>query len=431
MRSTDLPQRQEHEPNGAASVKNNNLKSTPHATARKPQLKALTGLRFLAAMQVLVLHNGFYFSDNVVRPAQPLLVAAPAWIQNIAASGGVGVSLFFVLSGFILTYNYFDELVAGKIDRRSFWVARLARIYPVYFFSLLFAYPIFLREALAHHDSMSQAGIVLGVGTTAAVTLLQSWLPQTAMLLNPPGWSLSVEAFFYLMFPFLILWLVRLSFKRLLTVGLFIWLLSMSVSLLYVVVDPDGMGSGSAATDAFWMNVLKFGPMVRFPEFVIGMVVGKVFLAQRGNENSMGGVFSVLASIIIITALGFSSSLPYPLIHNSLLAPVFALLIYGLASNRGMIASFLSLPSLVLLGEASYALYLTHLPLSRYMNKLAKTFGVDGFTSVSFFIVYSIVAVLLSIAILKLIEDPARRAIRKLFAGSSERPSLVVPQKST
>lgn len=398
---------------------------------RKPQLKALTGLRFLAAMQVLVLHNGFFFSDNVVRPAQPFLVAAPIWIRNIAASGGVGVGLFFVLSGFILSYNYFDELVDGRINRRSFWVARLARIYPVYIFSLLFAYPIFLREALVHQSSLRDAGIVLGYGTAAAVTLLQSWLPQTAMLLNPPGWSLSVEAFFYVMFPFLVMKLVRLPFSKLAMVGFLCWVVSISCSLVYIVANPDGMGSGSAATDAFWMNLLKFSPLIRFPEFVIGMVVGKIYLAKGKALEGKGGIISVIAATIIVVLLGLSSSIPYPLIHNGLLAPAFAALIYGLASNRGFLASILSLPIFVLLGEASYALYLTHLPLSRYMNKLVKMYGIDGFTSVPFFVVYSVTAVLVSIVVLKLIEDPARRAIRRLFGRVSERSPRVILQKSS
>ena len=413
------------------------LKTTPQKSGgserpgRKPQLKALTGLRFLAAMQVLVLHNGFFFSDNVVRPAQPFLVAAPLWIQNIAASGGVGVGLFFVLSGFILSYNYFDELVDGRIDRRSFWVARLARIYPVYIFSLLFAYPIFLREALVHQNSLRDAGILLGYGTAAAVTLLQSWLPQTAMLLNPPGWSLSVEAFFYVMFPFLVVRLVRLPLRKLAVVGVLCWVASISFSLVYIVANPDGMGSGSAATDAFWMNLLKFNPLIRFPEFVIGMVVGRIYLATGKAIEAKGGIISITASVIIVTLLALSSTIPYPLIHNSLLAPAFAALIFGLASNRGFLASFLSLRVLVLLGEASYALYLTHLPLSRYMNKLVKMYGIDGFTSVSFFIIYTVTAIIVSIVVLKVIEDPARRAIRRLFGRVANRTPQVILQKSS
>ncbi|HCV42065.1 MAG TPA: acyltransferase [Bacteroidetes bacterium] len=390
----------------------------PIVKNRKPQLKALTGLRFLAAMQVLILHNGFYFTNNLVRPAQPFLAAAPVWVQNIAACGGIGVSLFFVLSGFILSYNYFDDLTEGRIDRKAFWIARLARVYPVYLVSLLFAFPLFVRETVLLGNPNGAIGTVLGVGTTAAVTLLQSWLPQTASLLNPPGWSLSVEAFFYLMFPFVVPLFLRLSFKRLMLVGLALWFLSIAVSLLYILLDPDGTGSGSAATMAFWLDLLKFNPLARFPEFVIGMVVGRAFLLRRDGGNPAGGLLSACAAVGILAVFGVSSMLPFALLHNSLLAPLFAMLIYGLAQSRGLIASFLSLPALVLLGEASYALYLTHLPLSRYGNWLAKKFGIDGFTSFPFFIIYTIAAILLSIVILKFVEDPSRRAIRKWLAGT-------------
>src|SRR5438105_5116432 len=90
--------------------------------ASRPRLPALTSLRFFAAFHVFIFH------------VQAIVaVFGPAWYQRLASIGYVGVSFFFVLSGFILVYTY-----EGKpIMARDFWRARFARVYPAYAFALL------------------------------------------------------------------------------------------------------------------------------------------------------------------------------------------------------------------------------------------------------------------------------------------------------
>src|SRR6476661_1182191 len=97
-------------------------------------LPALTGVRFFAAFYVVLFHFTLWY-----------FAAAPQWVRNIVSSGYVGVDLFFVLSGFVLTYTY---LVPGAshVPRREFWVARIARIYPMYLVALALALPITLHS---------------------------------------------------------------------------------------------------------------------------------------------------------------------------------------------------------------------------------------------------------------------------------------------
>src|SRR6185437_10634847 len=90
---------------------------------------------FFAAMQVVVFHFAQIRVEN-----------APLPIRNLVASGYTGVSLFFVLSGFILAYNYLDKDLSWRGGARFFLIARFARIYPVYALGLLVSIPFFLKD---------------------------------------------------------------------------------------------------------------------------------------------------------------------------------------------------------------------------------------------------------------------------------------------
>ena len=111
-----------------------------------------------------------------------------------AGIGYVGVSFFFVLSGFILVYTY-----AGRnIVLRDFWQTRFARIYPAYLFALLLTSPFWIIGALKMHVPFFAFGERHFALTSALVVLLlQSWVPGAALSWNSVSWSLSVEAFFY------------------------------------------------------------------------------------------------------------------------------------------------------------------------------------------------------------------------------------------
>jgi peptidoglycan/LPS O-acetylase OafA/YrhL len=193
--------------------------------AAHPRLPALTSLRFFAAFHVVIFH------------LQAMkIVQGPAWYEKLASVGYVGVSFFFVLSGFILVYTY-----AGRtLSLKDFWRARFARIYPAYAFSLLFTAPWFFIAVLKFDIpffAWPKAHLKLAAGLV--VTLLQAWVPPAALTWNPVAWSLSVEAFFYLLFPFLLLLLIRRSLPQLLLIAAAAWLASLTFSTTYVVLNPD------------------------------------------------------------------------------------------------------------------------------------------------------------------------------------------------
>ena len=160
----------------------------------RSQLPALTSVRFLAAVWVALFHA------QVMR-----VFCGPVWLQLIGFVGYMGVSFFFVLSGFILVYTYSDRVVG----LREFWQMRFARIYPALFFSLLLMAPSFFYVCLR----MDVPKIVpewvwpaahLKLSAITVLTMVQTWIPQNSLAWHMPTWSLSNEAFFYFLFPFLL-----------------------------------------------------------------------------------------------------------------------------------------------------------------------------------------------------------------------------------
>jgi peptidoglycan/LPS O-acetylase OafA/YrhL len=381
--------------------------------AAKPALPALTGLRFVAAAIVVAYH---------ARAIVPAFRAEP-YLTGFGA-GYTGVSLFFVLSGFVLAYNYLTPDGSRVTNVRDFLVARFARVYPVYLVGIAFAAPLFLRD-LQKEGGMPVILRDAPKMTAATVALLQAWIPPYSCRLNCPGWSLSAEAFFYVLFPLIGVWLSRRSRRGLLTLATLCWVLACAFAALYILRDPDAVGTATAATDRFWIKLLKFNPLVRLPEFVIGVATGVLFLRAPGLLGRRAGALSVFA--LAVTAVLFAShqSLPYPLMHNGLLSLLFALLIFSLATGDGPIARLLSTKPLHVLGEASYALYLLHVAMLVYTIKALSLFGMTMDRTPALILLYLVLAQLLAIGVLRWIEEPARKAIRRRF----QKQRAVVPEQ--
>jgi peptidoglycan/LPS O-acetylase OafA/YrhL len=318
----------------------------PASTTALPKLKALTALRFFAALHVVVFHMRI----------TGMLPAGPWWYENFAAVGYIGVNLFFVLSGFILVYTY----AGASVTPLRFWRARFARIYPAYALSLLLSAPFFFF-AVHHLDIpfLVWSKQHLAAACLLTLTLLQSWFPQAALTWNAVCWSLSVEAFFYLMFPILLIWTRGFAARKLFwCIGC--WsLVSLSFSVLYIVLHPDGVDKiNSGETTLLWKNILSFNPLVRLPEFLVGVFAGRLFLAAK-NTRKLATPLVLVGVAIVLTLVLVADRIPRPMISAGILSPAFAAIIYGLAL-RPRWAAFLETGVLVLLGDASYSLYLLH-----------------------------------------------------------------------
>ena len=332
------------------------------------------------------------------------------------------------LSGFILTYTYIQPDDSLRGDRISFWRARFARVYPVYLFALLVSAPLFGKRLLSTAlTPFETSGTVFGALLTPL--LLQAWWPPAACEWNCAGWSLSVETLFYAIFPILGVWIAHRVLTRGVARAAVIWMLSLAFPILYIVFAPDGAEHVTEGAKFFWLSGLKYNPLVHVGEFVAGIACGLIFLrrAATGKMQPVPG-WSVGSVTVLVCAIVASGLVPYPLLHSGVLAPLFAFVIYGLAS-RDVTERSTGLRSAVMvrLGECSYALYLLHPSIIEYCSIAARHMGLGGDIVYIVFTMSFVISILASTVVFDRVEEPARRWLRARTAGTARIPQPVPP----
>jgi peptidoglycan/LPS O-acetylase OafA/YrhL len=373
------------------------VSAPPAPPGKKPKLPALTGLRAFAACNIVF----FHFSN-------------PAWFGPFAPivnNGFTSVSFFILLSGFILAYNYSERGQRGELRARDFYVARLSRLYPVYLFALLLSLGMLMQEYHAWDREHFVAGTVL------TPLLLQGWSAKLATFWNTPAWTMSTEGFFYILFPLLIRWKRPQSLKWVVALLVGLWAAGMVCPALYVHFNPDGDPHPGRYTSGYWMRALKFTPPPHLPSFLFGMV-----LADLHNRIHPANWVRLLLGAVgvggIYAVLYFGDSLPYAMLHDGLLMPLFGLAILGLAGEN-LVAKFFSFLPFVLVGESSYCLYLIHFNLWNLIHQsgmLEKT----GLIRLDPWFSY-VLLILGAMMTMWWIERPGQRWIRGLRLGTPPR----------
>lgn len=360
---------------------------------RKSRLPALSGLRIFAALNLVFFHFG--------NPKDF------GWLAPVVDNGYTSVSFFLLLSGFILAYNYSDRAARGEMRVRDFWLARFSRLYPVYLFSLVVSLSMLVAEFHAHTAPVFFTGIAL------TLVLLQGWSPSLSTFWNTPAWTMSTEAFFYLLFPLVIRWKLPRKLYGLLALMLGFWLLGMLCPALYTWLHPDGDLHPGRYSDGWWIRALKFTPPPHLPSFLFG-----VALADLNKRFAIASPWRLLLGLTGIGSVYFvlahGDRFPYVFLHDGLMMPLFGLAILGLAGKNMLSRIFGFLP-FVLLGEASYCLYLLHFNLWTLIHDtglLQKTGLIRLDPWFSYFLLLG--AALLT---MKLVEKPGQRLIRGLLRG--------------
>jgi peptidoglycan/LPS O-acetylase OafA/YrhL len=353
--------------------------------AHRRSLKPLTGLRFFAAFYVVVFHT---------RTGQNLHDHGHYAIGNFFLSGYLAVPLFFLLSGFILAYTYEGQIERAG-DHRRFWEARFARIWPVYAVSLLMmaSVPGFKLPSLGK--------------TIAAVCMVQSWNPFDLIMagaLNPVCWTLSVEAVFYILFPWLQTWIEERSTRTQLG--------TIAAMLLLCVAINSGSRTLWYDAQGFWRYVPL--PIPHIPEFITGVGLGNYFLRRlsRGNRAFVFGSLPLwtYGSVAVTVALLCVHANRF----TSLIVLAFAALLFGLAAEDTLLARFLSTKTMLLGGGISYSIYLAQIPVKFWIQYITERLHL-GSESIRFAIT-TVVLTLVSLILFKAVEDPARKLLRGVFA---------------
>jgi peptidoglycan/LPS O-acetylase OafA/YrhL len=342
------------------------------------RLPSLTGLRFAAAFGVF----GYHFAPHLAGDAHTVL-------GEVFARANSGVSFFFILSGVVLTWS------RGPGDTpRRFYQRRFARIYPDY----LAAWVLTLL-GLAYQGRMFDfpAGGL-------SLLLIQSWVPRFNIFLgwNGVSWTLSCEAFFYLVFPFIVGKVERL--RRPLVLVPFLCLPTLLLGAIGLVRYPH-----SQPVTLIWLQSIL--PPVRLCEFVVGIVLAVELRRGTLPKVPLWAAGVALAGIYALFSWGPLYWLVVPVF-----IPFLALVIVAAAQrDMGGRSTTWSWRPLVLLGERSYAFYLLHQLIIRvwagadhHRTSQISSVGVG----LLWFVVVLAVAVAAASALFKVVEVPLERRLR-------------------
>jgi peptidoglycan/LPS O-acetylase OafA/YrhL len=363
-------------------------------------LPALTSLRFFAALLVLL----FHFPPT-----------GSHW-DVIAGQGHVGVAIFFVLSGFLITARYAEALARGEVGLSDYFIRRAARIVPLY-------YAVFILSQLVSSGGVSFASRV------PEWTLSQGLFGESVHdLVVPTSWSLTVEECFYALAP-LLFWALAAARRRARPV------LSAAAVLLACTAAFLGLGAG------LWTLLDGRGPgflrspqqllvhtlFGRFQEFAVGMLAALVWRAWGEPPRPVVAALATVAagSTIVAAQWGMhqAGGQTGPLWATVWawgwpLAFAAAGLIVSLAFPTNPLARVLGFEPLVYLGKVSYALYLVQLtPLGRglFYRIIPRQDGARALL----LLYLGLIAV--SVVLYELVEEPARRWVLRWWAGPERR----------
>jgi peptidoglycan/LPS O-acetylase OafA/YrhL len=290
---------------------------------RTGEIRPLTALRFFAALWVLLYH---------VHTRWPLVGPGP--LDRLLRGGTLGVSLFFVLSGFVLTHRY-----VNRGEREKGWVTgylrrRIARIYPLYLVGLILVLPFLWLPALGPRPGDTLAAIV------ANLLLVQAWIPHLAVFwYGSLAWSVGAEAFFYVMFPVMARKLHWASPRDLR------WVLALAI-----------LGSGLVDVS----QGITFGyvlPVLRLSEFVAGCLAARL-VAKGWHPRHWTGPAAALSVAGYLAVLGPWLGEAFP--DGLIVVPAFLILVSWLCRPH-RVARALSSAWLVSLGRSSYAFFILQL----------------------------------------------------------------------
>jgi peptidoglycan/LPS O-acetylase OafA/YrhL len=387
-------------------------RSRPSVAVQKlGDLPPLTGLRFFAAFFVFVGH---------ATPMMLKFTPSPQFVINVTSCLiEVGMELFFVLSGFVIHYNYAD---VGRHPHSQnlarFYIARFARIYPLYVLFLA------LQHVL-HGGDLRATAFFLGM-TQSWVFVLLGGVPLLGHLSAAHTWSISTEWFFYCLYP-VVAWLIAMTRHRL-TAALLLVVLALLGLILVVFLFSHNQEINAFAQAvwgppgvAFWGWLLAISPVGRLPPFLIGVATAHIFMTRYGrpvseSERRLGIVLLTLALACAISMCGAQSV-------GSRYVSSFALFVYSLsiaviifccARYPSLFSRILSAPLLIACGDASYSIYMFHLSVlevTKVPDALPWTWHNIFYVGFHF-AAAALITIVFSIVMYRAFEAPARVATR-------------------
>ena len=356
------------------------------------EIKTLTGLRGFAAIWVVLLH--FQHAEHITA------LDFGAFVSR----GYLAVDAFFLLSGLILAHVYSPFFDNGQrwtwTAHRRFLFARFARVYPMHLLMLLAFFALVGVAALVGR-SLNNPLPYTFKGAYESLLLLHGLGFSDGLVWNDPSWSVSAEAFAYIVLFWPCMWLVRrVPGAAVLALVLVLW----CGVLLFAWGQPQG------SLDVTW----NFGVARIFPEFLAGVWLQRVLATrQLSGRAATACVVAGLGGLIAISLL--------PLMYEALVLPVLCLWLTGLYYGSTPVNAVFANPLMVWLGRVSYSLYLVHLfvrLVGREVLNMAGIYALSPLLQAVWLAVLLVISLLAGAAGYYLVEEPARHWLRRRFVGA-------------
>jgi peptidoglycan/LPS O-acetylase OafA/YrhL len=308
------------------------------APPRRPAIDSLTSIRGLAALWVVLYH----FQSDIVA-----LLPFTRSLLPFLAQGHFAVPIFFVLSGYVLTYNYVESIGARPqlSDVFRFWGRRLQRIYPLHLATLLAVVPMVL-VARSRGLTISETGYSLR-DFVLNLFLLQTWVPHFQLNWNYPSWSVSSEWFAYLFFPLACLVFIRVRRRA-------------SLAALALLLYALSIGRMFAGDLPFGAMTAVVGP------FLLGCTFARaVALGHIPPFGSRIGAWLFLSALVLSPYFAADQALAIAMMTAGIA------LVFALAATGESCARFWLWRPLIVLGDVSYSLYMVHTLVQKLVNEIA------------------------------------------------------------
>jgi peptidoglycan/LPS O-acetylase OafA/YrhL len=400
-----------------------------------PEIPALTGLRFFAAFFILFAHAVDWLAQF-----QDSEAGTPFTLVAL-----YGMPLFFVLSGFVIHYNYGKQFGTKPFARAmaEFGAARFARLFPLYFCFLLMA--IIADEFVM--ETFNRPELAAKILAYYA-TLTQTWDYHVydgrniVSWLFPLSWSISTEVFFYLAYVPTVYVVLRIKGARSAFVTAVLFAAAITLLLLCSLYELTPILDFAGAhvrkyvgyadfQHSYYRWLFYFSPYARVFEFLMGCLTAHLFIATRERPAAAWERHAAAMALVVALGLLVLVGMLYQdwikmgevnnyirhLALNFLCAPAIAVVMFCACRYDNAFSRFLSLPLLVALGDTSYSIYIVHTWTLRMLNHPLMPFnwiwGIEAIFRVAFAIILTLIV---AYATYRLIEVPSRIYLRRVFS---------------
>lgn len=323
-------------------------------------LAALTGVRFFAIFHIFLFHLWVLYDLDKPLESATLMSGfgdLPPLLVRFFSHGWMSTSFFFVLSGFIQGYLYWGPDGRLSIGKKRFILARLSRIYPIHLIVLLVTAVVIGTFVFGNSETLFLP--VLSLFATA--TLMQSWIPPLVPFWSWPTWTISTLLFLYLITPWLMVRLHRLSTRRQWQLLLILPAVSLLPTLVFAYFFPPG-----TEPSRNWQIFIGSLPLFWVAHYAAGMLLCRVLKVSRFQEGwkpernrwFAWGDLALLIWIGVALIPGIEEE-PYKyFFRHGLLMPLYLIMILDFAKHQGLAARLFSLPGTGFLGETGYSIFI-------------------------------------------------------------------------